>query len=170
MKGNLTARIALGAVLTALSTITFTLESLFPPIILPGARLGLSNIFILLSAILLGGKFGFITLVIKTIIGSLFAGNVSAIMYSLPAGVIALSIQLLILYYVKNTSIVCASVVGAVINTTVQNATFCIVTATFEYLSFLPYLAFIGVFSGILVGFIVYLILLRMPTANLDKK
>ncbi|MBO5067326.1 MAG: Gx transporter family protein [Clostridia bacterium] len=170
MKGNLTARIALCAVLTALSTITFTLESLFPPIILPGARLGLSNIFILLSAILLGGKFGFITLVVKTIIGSLFAGNVSAIMYSLPAGVIALSIQLLILYYVKNTSIVCASVVGAVINTTVQNATFCIVTATFEYLSFLPYLAFIGVFSGIIVGFIVYLILLRMPTANLDKK
>ncbi len=166
MKANTTARIALCAVLTALSTITFTLESLFPPIVLPGARLGLSNIFILISAILLGGKYGFVTLIIKTVIGSLFAGNISALIYSLPSGVIALSVQLLLLYYVKNTSIVCASVVGAVINTTVQNATFCLVTSTAEYLSFLPYLALIGIFSGLLVGFIVYLILLRMPTAN----
>jgi heptaprenyl diphosphate synthase len=163
MKNNKTARITLCAILSAFATLTFIIENLFPPLFLPGARLGLSNIFVLISAILLGGKYGFATLITKTIIGSLFSGNMSALMYSLPAGILALTVQIIIIYYVKNTSTVCASIVGAIINTTSQNVIFCIVTNTMEYLAFLPYLATIGVFSGLLVGFAVYLILPRLP-------
>ena len=138
------------------------LENLFPPIILPGARLGISNAFILLSAILLGWKYGIATLIIKTVIGSIFAGNLSAIIYSLPAGLIALTLELILLHFMS-VSVVATSVLGAVINTTVQNLTFCLVTNAVEYLIYLPYLGLIGAVGGVAVGLIVYLVVKKLP-------
>ncbi len=156
-------KVTLCAVLSALGTIAFTIEGLFPPLFLPGARLGVSNIFILLSAILLGGKYGFITLIVKTVLGSLFAGNLSMILYSLPAGAVALTVELIIIYIIKKTSVLAVSVAGAVLNTTVQNIAFCLITGASEYLAYLPYLALISVISGLFVGFAVYLILRYLP-------
>jgi len=164
MNKNKLFKLALSGIYAAFATITFMLENLFPPIILPGARMGLSNVFILLSATTLGGIYGYATLIVKVVLGSLFAGNISAVMYSLPAGIIALSIELLIIFYAKKTSLVCASVCGAIVNVTIQNAVFCLVTDAGEYLVFLPYLSLVGVFSGLIVGLSVYLILKKIPT------
>ena len=167
MKKNLLTKITLCAILSAFATITFTIENLFPPLFIPGSRMGLSNVFILLSAILLGGKYAFCTLIIKSTLGSLFAGNVSQIIYALPAGAIALSIELAILFFIKRTSIVSISVCGAVINATLQNLTFCLITGTIEFLCYLPYLSLISIFSGLIVGLAVYLIIKHLPIESL---
>lgn len=155
-------KISLCGILSAAALISFMLENLFPPIILPGARLGISNAFILLSAVLLGGKYGIATLIIKTVIGSIFAGNPSAIMYSLPAGLAALTLELILLHF-TSVSVVATSVLGAVINTTVQNLTFCLVTNAVEYLLYLPYLGLIGAVGGVAVGLVVYLVVKKLP-------
>mgnify|MGYP003317353279 CR=1 FL=1 len=60
-------KITFCAVLSALATLAFMLENLFPPIILPGARMGVSNVFILLATLMLGYKYGFICLAVKII-------------------------------------------------------------------------------------------------------
>ena len=73
-------KITFCAVLSALATLAFMLENLFPPIILPGARMGVSNVFILLATLMLGYKYGFICLMVKILIGSLFSGNISSAM------------------------------------------------------------------------------------------
>ena len=169
MKNN-TFKLTLCALLTSLSIIAFTLENLFPPLFLAGARLGISNVFILLSPIVLGVGYGYATLIIKIIVGSLFSGNVSAIMYSLPAGLIALTLEIVIIYFVKSTSIVCTSIFGSVINSCVQNVVFCLVTDTTSYLVYLPYLALISVVTGLIVGFIVYLTLKRFPQKYFIKQ
>ena len=169
MKNN-TFKLTLCALLTSLSIIAFTLENLFPPLFLAGARLGISNVFILLSTIVLGVGYGYATLIIKIIVGSLFSGNVSAIMYSLPAGLIALTLEIVIIYFVKSTSIVCTSIFGSVINSCVQNVVFCLVTDTTSYLVYLPYLALISVVTGLIVGFIVYLTLKRFPQKYFIKQ
>ena len=163
MKNKKLFKIALTGILSAFATIAFAIENLFPPIILPGARMGVSNVFILLATVTLGVSSGFATLAIKIILGSLFSGNISAILYSLPAGVISLTLEVILLYAVKNVSIPAASVCGAVINTTVQNAIFCLVTQTVEYLCYLPYLALIGAISGLIIGFAVYLSIKKLP-------
>lgn len=169
MKKRLLTKITLCAILSAFATITFTIENLFPPLFIPGARMGLSNVFILLSAILLGGKFAFFTLIIKSTLGSLFAGNVSQIIYSLPAGMITLSIELVLLFFTKKVSILSVSVCGAVVNVTLQNLTFCLVTGTIEFLCYLPYLSLISIFSGLIVGFAVYLIIKHLPIERLTQ-
>ncbi len=162
-------KLALSGILTALSLISFIIENLFPPIIFAGARIGVSNIFILLSLILLGNSYAFICLILKTVLGSLFAGNISMVIYSLPSGVIALTAEILLLKLVK-CSIISASTVGAVINSLCQNLVFCLITNTVEVLYYLPYLAIIAVLSGLTVGLATFLIVKRLPNTLLEKK
>ncbi len=163
MRKKITFKIALSGILCALGLIAFMLESLLPPLILPGAKLGLSNIFILLAVVLLGWQYAFAVLLIKTILGSLFSGNVSALLYSLPSGIIALTTQVLMLYFIKKISIVAVSICGGVINTIVQNLVFCFVNNTISYMAYSPYLSLLGIVSGAVVGFIVYLIVIKLP-------
>ncbi len=163
MKNKRVFKLALAGLFACLATITFTLESLFPPIIIPGARMGLSNVFILLSALTLGSGYGFTVLIIKTILGSLFSGNISALTYSLPCGLISLTVQLLLFYNVKKVSLLAVSVLGAVINIILQNFVFCLISKTLEYLLYSPYLAVIGVISGFIVGLCVYAVIRKLP-------
>lgn len=156
-------KIALCGVITSFALIAFILEGLLPPLFLPGARLGLSNAFILLVALLCGWQYAFASLIIKIVLGSIFAGNISSIMYSLPAGLFSLTLQIILIFVLNRFSIVSVSVFGAVVNSTIQNLVFCLVTGSLEYLYYLPYLALISVFSGALVGFIVYLTIKKLP-------
>ncbi len=162
-------KLALSGILTTLAIISFVIESLFPPIIFAGARIGVSNVFILLSLIMLGEGYAFITLILKTVIGSLFAGNVSMLIYSLPSGVIALAVEILLLRIVKS-SVISASTVGAVINSICQNLTFCLMTSTVEVLYYLPYLAIIATLAGVTVGLAVFFIIKRLPKKFTEKK
>jgi heptaprenyl diphosphate synthase len=155
--------ITLSAILAVFATLTFMLESLFPPIIIPGARMGLSNIFILLTVILLGPTESICVLIIKILLGSLFSGNISAIMYSLPAGLVSLGLEIILVYFVKRISLLSISVFGAIINVIFQNGVFCLVTKTVEYFVFIPYLCIISALSGLLVGYAVYLIIKKLP-------
>ena len=153
-----TQKIAITALLACLSTLAFTIESLFPPMIIPGAKMGISNIFILIALLSIGKLSAFSVLTVKVTLGSLFSGNISAMIYSFPAGLLALIVEIALLYLVKKVSVISVSVSGAVVNITIQNIVFCLVTNTVEYLFYLPYLALIGIISGILVGISTYLI------------
>ncbi len=162
MKKKITLKITITAILSALSLICFLIENLLPPIFIPGAKIGLSNVFILMAIFMAGYPYAFAVLLIKIVLGSIFSGNVSAMLYSLPAGLISIGLEI-ILIRLKKFSILSVSVIGSVINLTVQNAVFCLITNTVEYFTFLPYLALIGVASGALIGIIVYLLQKFLP-------
>ena len=166
MQKKITLRkITLTAILTAISIIAFTIESLLPPLIIPGAKLGLSNIFILLILLIIGEKYALISLVIKVILGGLFSGNISTIMYSLPSNLVALFMQIILIIFTRKLSIVTISIIGAIVNVTVQNTIFCLISKTFEFFAYLPYLSLISLFSGLLVGFTVYILINKLPNA-----
>ena len=165
-----TVKIVLASILSSLALITFLLESLFPPLFLPGAKLGLSNVFIILTFICLGKFYGFSALIIKCVLGSLFSGNFSAVMYSLPAGIIALTFEIIAFTHLKKVSVISICVVGSMLNITVQNITFCLITNSLNYLAYLPYLALIGACTGVEIGACVYLLLKRLPLFKLLTK
>lgn len=158
-------RIATLAVLTAMGLIMFMVESLFPPLILPGAKMGLSNIFSMLAVFLLGPIDAFVLVVVRVVLGSMFTGNMSTLMYSLSAGVVSVvtSSVLVELVYPK-VSIVSISIVSAVLHNLTQNIVFCLVSNTPEMFSYMPWLALLGVLAGIIVGFAVWFILRMIPT------
>lgn len=162
-------KITLTAVLSALSLLAFMLENLFPPIIIPGAKLGLSNIFTFLALIILGVPYAYFTMLIKLIFGAIFSGAISSVMYSLPSGIVSLSLMTLLLYTTKRKlSIVCISGLSAVIHNAVQLIVYALVTdITVFYL--MPYLALIGLASGVLVGLTVFYIIRFLPQKVVDN-
>ncbi len=156
--------VVLTALLSAFALLSFMLESLIPPIIIPGARLGLSNLFVLIALIVLGIKNAYAVFTVKIILGSIFAGNISMIIYSLPSGVLSLTFEVLILkLFAKKISLVALSIGAAVINATVQNIVYVLVTNTSSLIVYLPYLTLISVFSGALVGFICQIAINFLP-------
>lgn len=157
------------AMLSAFALITFMIENLFPPLFLPGAKLGLSNIFILVAVLFLGSGYGYAVLIVKAVLGSVFSGNVSSLLYSLPAGLIALTVEVILLRFDKVFGLVSVSVFGAIINLVAQNGVFCLVTGVPEYLAYSPYLSLIGILSGAVIGVTVYLIYNKLPKSVVEK-
>ena len=83
-------RVATLGILTALSLISFILESLLPPLFLPGAKIGLSNIFTLMTLFMFGPIDAIILVVVRTTLGALIVGNLVSLIYSLLAGIVSL--------------------------------------------------------------------------------
>lgn len=157
-------RMATLSVLTAMGLITFMIESLFPPLFLPGAKMGLSNIFSLLALFVLGPTEAFVLVVVRTALGSVFTGNISTLMYSMTAGLVSVAVSAVLVEFVyPRVSIVAISVVAAVMHNLAQNVVFCLVSNTPEMFAYMPWLALVGIVAGIIVGFAVWFILRAVP-------
>ncbi len=145
-------KLAALALLTALGLGAFLIESMFPPMFFPGAKMGLSNIFSLFALVLYGLPEALLVVVARTVLGSLFAGNFSLLLYSLTAGVVSTAVSRLLLLAFPRVSLLCVSVFSAVVHNTVQLLVYCALTQTTLIFSYLPYLALLGVLAGVIVG------------------
>lgn len=157
-------KIAVLALFTALGLIVFIIENQFPPLFVPGAKMGLANIFSLAALILYGPAEAFAVVIVRTVLGSLFAGNISMLMYSFSGGVISLALSSVLMYTVyPRVSLMSVSIAAAVLHNIVQNAVYVLVTDTPLMMAYMPYLALIGILSGAIVGAVVALIFKKVP-------
>ena len=158
-------RIATLSVLCAMGLIMFMVESLFPPLFLPGAKMGLSNVFSLLTLFVLGPVDALVVVIVRTVLGSLFGGGISTLMYSLTAGVVSVVISAFLVEFVyPNITIIAISIVSAICHNITQNVVFCLISNTPEMFSYMPWLALVGVLAGVIVGFGTNLILRALPS------
>ena len=164
-KSGFTAKkIAATALLAALSLVMFIVENQFPPLFIPGAKMGLANIFSLAALILYGPVEAFAVVAVRTVLGSLFAGNISMLLYSLTGGVAAMAVSAVLVYIVyPRVSLMAVSIAAAVVHNIVQNLVYAAITETALMLAYMPYLALIGVLSGAIVGAVVLIIFKKVP-------
>ena len=157
-------KIAVLALFTALGLIVFIIENQFPPLFVPGAKMGLANIFSLAALILYGPAEAFAVVIVRTVLGSLFAGNISMLMYSFSGGVISLALSSVLMYTVyPRVSLMSVSIAAAVLHNIIQNAVYVLVTDTPLMMAYMPYLALIRILSGGIVGAVVALIFKIVP-------
>lgn len=156
-------KIAFLALTTSFALISFLLEQLLPALPLPGAKIGLSNIFTLLPLIYYGLGEALLVVIAKTVLGSIFAGNLSLLLYSLTAGIISTLIARLFFFLVPKISLVCVSVVSAVCHNLTQLFVYCLLTKTALLFVYSPYLVLMGMGAGAAVGIIVVLTLNALP-------
>ncbi len=157
-------KIAVLGVLTALSLVAFLIENLFPPLFIPGAKLGLANAFSFIALIIYSPIEAFIIVTVRTLLGAVFAGNISAIMYSFTGGVVAMGVSSVLIYLVHpRISLLCASVAAAVAHNLTQICVFALITGTPLSFGYAPYLAIIGIASGAFIGAAVTLIIKKLP-------
>ncbi len=150
---------------TALALIMSLVESALPPLFwfAPGAKLGLANLLSLIALFTDGVIGGYVVLILRIILASIFAGNFTSLLYACPAGIISYSIQvLLVKLFIKKIGVVSVSVVGGVIHNVTQTIIASIITGVNLY-SLTVYTLPAGFIAGLFVGFVAYFTLKHLP-------
>lgn len=156
-----TRRLALCAVLTALALGLSTLEGMFPVsllIPLPGIKLGLANIVTVYALYALGPASALAILLARCLLGAMFAGNASALLFSLMGGVLSMLVMI-VLRHLPGLSIYGVSIGGAAAHNIGQMAAACITLGSTMVLGYLPFLLAVSLVTGTLTGFVTALLM-----------
>lgn len=130
------------------------LESAIPlPIMIPGARLGLSNMVILVTLIIFGFKEGLIVSVLKSIILMLVTGSVSSFIYSISGAILSCITMFLTYKYCHSIfSLIGVSIIGALSHNFGQVTVASLMMNNLRIYTYLPFLMLISLFTGYFVG------------------
>ena len=146
-------KVAFLGIFTALAMILSYIETLIPSFVaIPGIKLGLANIAVIVILYKIGWKEAFAVSIIRVILSSLLFTTVLSMLYSL-AGAI-LSLIAMILLKKINLSTITISVIGGVFHNIGQIAVAIFMTETAELVYYLPVLLITGTISGILIGLV----------------
>ena len=159
-----TKKLALCAVLTALALGLSTLESLFPVSVLvplPGIKLGLANIVTVFALYRLGDIPALEILIARCLLGAMFAGNASALLFSLMGGVLAM-LTMIVLRRVRGLSVYGVSIAGAAAHNIGQICAAMVVLGGTAVLGYLPVLLGVSLITGTLTGFVASLLFRAM--------
>ena len=150
------------AVLTALALIFSYVEVLLPlSAALPGIKLGLANIVILVALYTLGTGPALAVNVLRIFLSGLLFGNLFAIAYGLAGGLFSFLVMALL----KKTgrfSITGVSMAGGVAHNAGQLVIAALLVENAGVFLYLPVLLIAGMVSGILMGIVAYLIVKRL--------
>ncbi len=168
---NHAKRVALCAVLAALALAFSYIESFFPLVLLvplPGVKLGLANIVTLFALYALGAPSALSILLARCLLGALFAGNASALIFSLLGGFSAMLVMIL-LRRCRVFSIFGVSIGGAAAHNCGQVCAAMLTLGSAAPLAYLPPLLLVSLFTGALTGLIAALLFRSMAHIQLEK-
>lgn len=149
-----TKKLALMAVLTAIALTIFMLEAQLPaPVPIPGVKLGLANIVTLTAMLILGRREAGAILAARIVMGAVFAGNPSAMLYSAAGGVLAYAAMCLLVGVVPEKRLWAVSAVSAVAHNIGQLLACVLVVKTPGVFIYAPALIVSGVITGVFTGF-----------------
>lgn len=149
-----TKKLALMAVLTAIALTIFMLEAQLPaPVPIPGVKLGLANIVTLTTMLILGRREAGAVLAARIIMGAVFAGNPSAMLYSAAGGVLAYATMCVLVGIVPEKRLWAVSAVSAVAHNMGQLLACVLVVKTPGVFIYAPALIVSGVITGVFTGF-----------------
>lgn len=142
------------ALLSALGIVLGLFESVIPlPVAIPGARLGLSNIVVLVTIVAIGYKEGFFISIFKTIILALVTGAVSSFFFSLGGAILSSVFMILSHKYLqKYLSLIGISEIGSFFHNLGQVMVASFIMQSTTIFAYLPILVILGIFTGFFVG------------------
>ena len=146
-------RIAFMAVLTSAALIIFIVEAQIPPIVpVPGVKLGLANIITLVAMYLLSRREAGLVLLMRILLGALFAGSPSTLLFSAFGGLLAYAVMCALKGPVPESRIWMISIVSAVTHNIGQIVICMLVVKTPGILVYLPVLVISGIITGAFTG------------------
>jgi heptaprenyl diphosphate synthase len=148
-----TKDITLVGALSAIALTIFIAEAQLPPIVpLPGVKLGLANVITLVAMCILGRREAALVLLIRVVLGSLFAGNVSPFLFSACGGALAYAVMALTVGLFPERLLWAVSVLAALAHNAGQLAAAVVVTGTPSILIYAPALVAAGIATGVFTG------------------
>lgn len=155
-------KIAYWGVFLALALVCSYVESLIPISFgIPGVKLGLTNIVVILMLYTIGAKDAILISVLRIILAGFMFGNAFSIIYSLAGGILSFVVMLL----VKNTGklkILSISTAGGISHNVGQLIVAALVVENYNILFYVPVLIIAGIITGFLIGLLAGEIVLRI--------
>lgn len=149
-------KLTLCGMLTALAVVLSLVERLFPldaVVPVPGVKLGLANIVTLFALTRLSGRDALAILLCRVALSSLLMGSVTAFLFSLFGGLLALAVMgLLLCVEGRFCSVLGVSVAGAAAHNIGQIAAAVIWMKTGAVVAYLPLLLVMSVPLGLVTG------------------
>lgn len=140
--------------LLALSLILSYIESLLPLAIgIPGIKLGLPNLVVVLLLYSYGAKEALAVNLLRIVLSGFLFGNLSAILYALSGAICSFAVMFL-LRKTGRFSMMGTSIGGGVFHNIGQIITAMFVVETFAPAFYLPFLLIAGAATGFLIGLI----------------
>lgn len=150
MKAKKLAQLGL---LTTIALIIFIVELRIPDLApIPGVKLGLANIVTVYAVYRFTAKECALILYARILLGSIFGGNMMALLYSLSGGTLCLLGMLLLRRVIDEKHIWICSVLGAVLHNIGQIAVAAAVMKTAAVVTYLPFLMVSGCIAGAFTG------------------
>ena len=151
-----THKITLMGVLTAGAIIIAILESFIPSIGVPGIKLGLANIVILIILYEIGIGEAIIVDLCRVFLVGLLRGSLLSMgfLMSLTGAVLSLGIMILLYLVIKKFSIIGVSVIGSIFHVTGQILIAIAFLGSIYVLYYLPFIALGAIVTGVFVGFV----------------
>lgn len=149
-----TQKLTLLAMLFAMALILSYVESTIPPVtgLIPGIKLGLSNIVVMYAVFCLGSGYALTIALLKSTFVLMMRGLIAAAL-SLSGGLCSVVVMvLLLLLFKERISYIAVSICGSVSHNMVQLCLAVFITGTKMTVLYLPILLVSGIFMGIVTG------------------
>lgn len=154
-------KMALLGVLTAGAIVIAILESFIPSIGIPGVKLGLANIVILVILYELGILEAIVVNLLRVLVVGLLRGTFLSMgfLMSLTGAILSLGIMILFYLLIKKFSIVGVSVIGSIFHVAGQILIAMLFLGTAYIFLYLPVIALSAIITGVFVGIMAHLII-----------
>ncbi len=159
-----TKRLTRMAVLTAAALGIFIVELQLPALTpIPGVKLGLANIITVYAMFALGPADTALILCARILLGSMFAGQMMALFYSLAGGLLCYLVMLAMRKLFTQKQIWICSVFGALAHNLGQIAAAILIARTPALIYYLPVLMVSGILAGLFTGLCAQFVVYRIP-------
>ena len=160
---NNTKKIAYYGLLIAVAFVLSYIESLLPMFVaVPGVKLGLTNLVVLIALEVFGYKEAFVINMIRILLVGLTFGNGFSLIYSFAGGILSFVVMVLIKKSGK-FSLSGISVAGGVSHNIAQILVAAVLLQSSALFYYLPLLLISGTAAGLVIGLISAEILKRLP-------
>ncbi len=148
-----TRKLTLMALLTAIALTIFVVENQIPaPVPIPGVKLGLANIITLITMVLLGKREAGVVLLVRILMGAMFAGSPSTLLFSAAGGLLAYLVMCLLVGRFGSDRLWIVSALAGIAHNAGQLLACVLVVKTPGVFAYAPVLAASGVITGVFTG------------------
>lgn len=150
------------SLLTAIALIIFIIEMRIPNLVpISGVKLGLANIVTVYAMYHFTAKETFLIVISRILLGSVFSGNISAVIYSLSGALLCFFGMIFMRHIIDEKYIWLCSIIGAVLHNTGQIAVAVVMTKTTAVILYFPFLLVSGCIAGAFTGVCAQILILR---------
>ena len=161
--GSRSRKTAVIGMYIAVAMICSYIESLIPFYFgIPGVKLGLANLAVLLAMYTLGAGPAFVVSVSRIVLTGFLFGNAFSILYSLAGGLLSFVVMWLLLR-TKKLGAVSVSAAGGISHNIGQILVAAAIVENYRILYYIPVLLAAGLITGLLIGILAQELLARFP-------